>query len=110
MLSYLLSPLYDIQKEYTRNTMSSPRSIRTSNYAIVFCMFLDFICGAKFGKAKCATFGRLLLNRKRVINASFINNRFDAFNIIKGSGFIIHVLSLKFIVHYLCKVAAIHFL
>ena len=57
--------MIDIQKEYsTRNTISSPRSIKTSNYATVFCIFFDFISGAKFSKTECATFGRLLLNLK----------------------------------------------
>ena len=52
-----------MQKEYTRNTISSPRSIITLNYAIVLCIFLVFKCGPKlFSIMEHATFERLLLN------------------------------------------------
>ena len=50
------------KKEYTRNKISSPRYIRKPNEAIVFFIFLDFICGPKLGKMEHATFGTLLLN------------------------------------------------
>ena len=50
--------------------MSSPRSIRTSNYATVLCIFLDFICRSKFSKVECATFGRLLVNLNTVSEGS----------------------------------------
>ena len=64
MLSYLWSPSYAIPKEYMRTTILSPRSIRTSEEAIVLCIFLGFICGLKFSKTEHATFGRLLLTPK----------------------------------------------
>ena len=63
--------MYDIQKEYTRNTISSPRSVRTSNYATVHCIFIDFISGPKFCKMERATFGRLLLNLKAAMSLAF---------------------------------------
>ena len=64
-----------MQKEYTRNTISPPRCIRTSNCATFLYIFSDFISRPKLLRmAERTPIWRLLLNLNSYHSVAIYNN------------------------------------